>query len=92
MRQAVPTIAPDLAVEVLSESNTEREIALEIDRILSVRDGLAWVIDPNPRTVAVYHKPGEPTSVLDERGELQGDQVLPGLRILIADLFRGVPR
>jgi Uma2 family endonuclease len=52
---------------------------------------LAWVIDPNPRTVAVYHKPGEPTVVLDERGELNGDQVLPGLRILIADLFRGVP-
>jgi Uma2 family endonuclease len=53
---------------------------------------LAWVIDPNHRTAAVYHKPGEPTVVLDERGELNGDQVLPGLRILIADLFRGVPR
>ena len=91
-RQAVPTIAPDLAVEVLSESNTDREIALKLIEYFQSGTRLAWVIDPNPRTVAVYHKPGEPTVVLDERGELHGDQVLPGLKFPIADLFRGVPR
>ena len=45
-----------------------------------------------PRTVAVYHQPDEPTTVLNEQSTLDGEQVLPGLEIAVADLFRNVPR
>lgn len=91
-KQAIPTIAPDLAVEVLSESNTSREIAMKLDEFFQSGTRLAWVIDPEPRTVAIYHDAGEPTTVLDEQGMLDGEAVLPGLSIAIAELFRDVPR
>jgi Uma2 family endonuclease len=90
--EAIPSISPDLAVEVLSESNTAREIALKLIEYFQSGTRLAWVIDRRPRTVAVYHAPGNPTAVLDEQGVLEGEQVIPGLRIAIADLFRNVPR
>ena len=91
-KQAIPTIAPDLAVEVLSESNTSREIAMKLDEFFQSGTRLAWVIDPEPRAVAIYHDAGEPTTVLDEQGMLDGEAVLPGLSIAIAELFRDVPR
>lgn len=91
-REAIPTIAPDLAVEVLSESNTTREIALKLAEYFQSGTRLAWVIDPQPRTVAVYHGAGEPTTVHNEQGTLDGEEVLPGLRITIADLFGDMPR
>jgi hypothetical protein len=36
-------------------------------------------------------RPRHPTAVLDEQGTLDGEQVMPGLRIAIADVFRNVP-
>ena len=42
--------------------------------------------------IAVYHHAGEPTRILDERSMLDGEEVLPGLRIPVADLFLNVPR
>jgi Uma2 family endonuclease len=91
-RQAIPSIAPDLAVEVLSEGSTAKEIALKLNEYFQSGTRLAWLIDPRSLTVAVYHNPGEPTAVLNEHTELPGDPVLPGLKIAIADLFRGLPR
>src|SRR5690349_17897405 len=79
-REAVPTIAPDLAVEVLSESNTAREIALKLNEYFQSGTRLAWVVDRRPRTVAIYHSAGKATVVLDEQGTLDGELVLPGLR------------
>jgi Uma2 family endonuclease len=90
--EAIPTIAPDLAVEALSDSNTPREIALKLTEFFQSGTRLAWVIDRRPRTVAVYHAPGKPATVLDEHGALSGEQVMPGLDIAVADLFRNVPR
>lgn len=90
-REPVPTLGPDLAVEVLSESNTRDEIAQKLREYFESGTQLAWVIDPVPRTVAVYHAPGEPVSVIDEAGSLDGEEVLPGFTLPVADLFRNVP-
>jgi Uma2 family endonuclease len=80
-----------LAVEVLSEGNTPVEIDQKLGEYFSSGTRLAWVIDPRPRTVAVYHAPGQPTRVLDESGTLDGEQVVPGFTLPVADLFRNVP-
>ena len=52
---------------------------------------LAWVIDPPTRTVAIYRGPGEPERVLDEAAQLEGDPVLSGFVLPVAELFRDVP-
>jgi Uma2 family endonuclease len=87
----IPTLAPDLAVEVLSKTNTRAEMAQKLIEYFQSGTRLAWIIDPQTRTVAIYHAPGEPTRVLDITGELDSEQVLPGFKLPVAEAFRGVP-
>ena len=91
----VPRLAPDLAVEVLSESNTDAEIAQKLREYFASGTRLAWIIDRSPPTVAVYRAPGGPSFVLDLDGTLDGtldgEDVLPGFTLPVADLFRNVP-
>lgn len=91
-RQPVPTLAPDLAVEVLSESNTTQEIADKIKEYFRSGTRLVWVIDPPSRTVAIYHGPGDPSRVIPPKGSLDGEKVVPGFTMLVSDLFRNVPQ
>jgi Uma2 family endonuclease len=91
-RGRVPTLAPDLAVEVLSETNTAAEMAQKLREYFPSGTRLVWFIDPRTRTVAVYHVPGESTRVLTESDTLDGEQVIPGFTMPVADLFRNVPR
>jgi Uma2 family endonuclease len=90
-RQAIPTLAPDLAVEVLSASNTTGEIDQKLREYFDSGTRVAWVIDLPTRTVAVYHQAGEPTRILNESDHLDGEQFLPGFSILVAEIFRNVP-
>ncbi len=48
---------------------------------------LVWMIDPRPRTAAVYTGPDAPDSTLDETEALDGGEVLPGFRLPLAELF-----
>ncbi len=81
-----PAIAPDLAVEVLSPGNTRAEIALKVEIYLAAGVRLVWVVDPEARTVAV-HAPGRAPRMLGEGDALDGEDVLPGYRLPLADLF-----
>ena len=88
----VPSLGPDLAVEVLSEGNTEEEMRQKLAEYFQSGTRLAWIVDPDPRTVAVYITPGGPPSIVPESGQLDGGAVLPGLSIRVADMFLNVPR
>ncbi|HET6247600.1 MAG TPA: Uma2 family endonuclease [Tepidisphaeraceae bacterium] len=84
--------SPDLVVEVLSKTNTEREIQQKLDDYFKSGTRIAWIIDPKSRTAAVYHDARRAALLVDEHGFLDGDPVLPGLRFLMAELFVDVPR
>ena len=90
-RRPVPSMAPDLAVEVLSDTNTKKEMAQKLRDYFAGGTRLVWYVDPPTRTVAVYHKAGEPSQVLTETDALDGEDVLPGFSLPVADVFRGVP-
>jgi Uma2 family endonuclease len=87
-RPKIPAIAPDLAVEVLSESNTAAEIKQKLVEYFESGTRLAWIIDPATRSVAVYHaaSPG-PARVLVETDTLEGESVLPGFSVAVSELF-----
>jgi Uma2 family endonuclease len=91
-RDPVPTLSPDLAVEVLSQDNTAAEMEQKLREYFESGTRLAWYVDRQARTVAVYHAPGEPTRVLHESDALDGEQVVSGFAMPVADLFRNVPR
>ncbi len=84
--EPIPDLVPDLAVEVLSESNTEAEIKRKLREYFKAGVRLVWIVDPETHTVRVYTSPRRSTLV-DENGTLDGGSVLPGFRLPLRKLF-----
>ena len=78
--------APDLAVEILSDSNTPAEIAQKVSEYLNAGGKAVWVIDIDARTLTV-HTPGAPLLVLTDTDSVDGGEYLPGFTCAVADLL-----
>jgi Uma2 family endonuclease len=90
-KEPLPDLVPDLAIEVLSESNTRREMARKLGEYFEAGVRLVWLVDPKTRTVAV-HAPGIASVVLDASETLDGGAVLPGFALPLAELFAELDR
>lgn len=77
---------PDLAIEVLSLSDRYTSVVAKIRDYLDAGTPLLWVLDARSRTTAVF-RPGQAVQFLDETDTLDGEDVLPGFRLPIADLY-----
>jgi Uma2 family endonuclease len=82
----IPNLAPDLAVEVLRDSNTAGEMKRKRREYFGAGCRLVWIVDPGARSVSVFTA-SEEAIVLDENAELTGGDVLPRFALTIADLF-----
>ena len=78
--------APDLAVEILSDSNTPAEIAQKITEYLNAGSKAVWIIDIDDRTLTV-HTPDAPPLLLTDADTVRGDDYLPGFACPVADLL-----
>jgi Uma2 family endonuclease len=87
----VPRLAPTLAVEVLSRSNTPGEMAAKRQDYFTAGVELVWEIDPIARTVAVYTSAAQ-FSTLAATDMLDGGSVLPGFTLALQELFAEVDR
>jgi Uma2 family endonuclease len=88
---AIPRLAPNLAVEVLSRSNTSGEMAVKRQDYFSAGVELVWEIDPDARTVAVYASATDVTT-LTELDTLDGGSVLSGFTLPLQSLFAELDR
>ena len=79
--------APDLAVEILSLNNTRAEIDERLRDFFSSGARVAWIINPDAECVEVCHAPDK-RRLLGTGADLEGEQLLPGFRYPIADLFK----
>ncbi|MGD0090803.1 MAG: Uma2 family endonuclease [Planctomycetota bacterium] len=82
----VPRLAPDLAVEVLSLSNTAKEMARKRREYFQAGVRLVWEVDPVARTVTVYTAV-QRYKVLSAAETLRGEPVLPGFELPLRKLF-----
>lgn len=78
--------APDLAVEVLSPNNTVEEIHEKIVEYFENGARLVWVIHPDEQYVLVYRSPS-PDRLLRRDDSLDGEDVVPGFSLTVAELF-----
>jgi len=78
--------APDLAVEVLSPSDSITKTEEKITHYLTHGTRLGWVVDVRHRSVKVYREPDE-FELLRPGRFLSGNSVLPGFRCAMARLF-----
>jgi Uma2 family endonuclease len=79
--------APDLAVEVLSPSDRWSDVRRNIDQYFAAGAGLVWIVDPESRSVTV-HPTADRSLTIGAEGTLDGGDILPGLRLAVAEIFR----
>lgn len=80
--------SPDLAIEILSPTNTIEEIDSKLLEYFENGSRLVWVISPNQHYVLVYRSAQEPDRLLKSGDFLDGEDVIPGFTLLVADLFQ----
>ena len=80
----VADVTPDLAVEVLSPSNTAREMTRRLHEYFAAGCRLAWYVPFGERVVRVYTSPTA-LRVLGEDDVLDGGAVLPGFSLAVRD-------
>jgi Uma2 family endonuclease len=90
-KEPIPSLAPDLAIEVLSPSNTSAEMQRKRDEYFASGVRLVWEIDPESRKVAVYSPDGA-VVVLEATQVLEGGAVLPGFKLELSELFGELDR
>lgn len=86
-RGTVPTLVPNLAIEVLSETNTDQEMRRKLQDYFAAGVELVWLIDRPMRSARAYVASDrfEPVGC---DGSLDAGTVLPGFTVSLAELFR----
>lgn len=79
--------APDLAIEILSPSNSRREMDERLRDFFASGTQLVWIINPDTESVEVCHSLTK-RALIGPGGFLDGEKLLPGFRFPIADLFK----
>ena len=79
-------MAPDLAVEVVSPSDSPAAVRAKVQDWLEAGTRLVWVVYPDSRSVTVHRPPRRPEE-LSETDMLSGSPALPEFAVAVRDLF-----
>lgn len=79
-------MAPDLAVEIVSPSDSARDLHAKVREYLRAGTRLVWVVWPDEHAVTVYTSSGAARE-LGADDVLDGAGVLPGFQTRVAGLF-----
>jgi Uma2 family endonuclease len=85
-REPIADIVPDLAVEVISASNTREEMDRKLREYCQAGVRQVWYVYPNSREVHVYTQPAA-YEVITHSQTLDGGDVLPGFSLPLTTLF-----
>jgi Uma2 family endonuclease len=79
-------VAPDLMIEIVSPGQTVAELENKLTR--SIRNGvrLGWLVRPRQRQIRVF-RPGRTPETLGAGQTLSGEDVVPGFRLKIDEIF-----
>jgi Uma2 family endonuclease len=84
--EAAPRLAPALAVEVLSPSNTDAEMKIKLREYFENGVKVVWMLDPPTRTVRVHDAPDRFRQLAPDDA-LDGGDLLPGFSVRVGELF-----
>ena len=85
-KSAVWGVAPGLAVEILSESNTVAEMERKLVEYRALGIAVVWIIDPDTETATIHHLDGT-VQHLTATDSLKAESILPGFALPLAELF-----
>jgi Uma2 family endonuclease len=78
--------SPELAVEVLSPTNTRGEMRRKVSEYLEAGTTQVWVVDPDQGLVTIYERGKVPVDISGD-AELDGGELLPGFRCRVSEFF-----
>jgi Uma2 family endonuclease len=78
---------PELIVEIKSKNDTAAEIAEKVADYLGAGAKLIWVLEP-AKDIVVEHRPNSQPKIWHKSDSLYCDEIIPGFRLPLADLFR----
>lgn len=77
---------PDIAIEVLSPSDSFTGVHAKVADYLAAGTPLVWIVDPDQRQVSSYRDLLEP-QITTESGKMTAEDLLPGFCLSVADIF-----
>lgn len=80
-------ISPDLAVEIISPNDLYERVNSKMREYFAVGVRQVWLISPEHKTITIYQSPTQ-AKILSEADELVGDDMLPGFRCRVGELFQ----
>jgi Uma2 family endonuclease len=86
-KHRVARLAPDLAVEVLSDSNTDKEMEQKLKDYFAAGTQLVWIVDPEAKTLLAHTSPAA-GRLYRENEIVPGEPVLPGFELELQSLFQ----
>ncbi|HEX5104382.1 MAG TPA: Uma2 family endonuclease [Pirellulaceae bacterium] len=89
--EPAPLLAPDLAVEILSRSNTPAEMSRKLGEYFEAGVSQVWFVDLDSRTITVYRSP-DSADVHSVPAVIDGGSLLPGFSLPLAELFAELDR
>ena len=85
-RAAICDMAPDWAIEVMSRSNTKREMELKREHFFAAGTQRVWIVDPRKRTIEDWITPKQ-MNILTAEDTANLDPILPGFSLNIGEWF-----
>jgi Uma2 family endonuclease len=77
---------PTLVVEILSPSDSQKEVADKVQVYLKAGVKHVWIVDPDLSSVRIYRPDGR-DELVTAKGVLTAEPDLPGLRIELSRVF-----
>ena len=80
------SVAPDLAVEIVSPGDRPRHVLDKVGEYLEAGVRLVWVVDPRHERAVVYRSVSD-VRELGPDDAFDGEDVIPGLRFVLRDVL-----
>src|SRR4029453_3881616 len=78
---------PDLAVEIISPYDLYEKVISKVEEYLAGGGRQVWLISSENKTITIYSSPTD-TTILTAADDLVSEELLPGFRCRIENLFR----
>ena len=85
-KEKFPPIVPDFVLELMSPSDSLKEIREKMEEYRDSGVKLGWLINPKKRTVEIY-RPGQEKEIQKNPGSLSGEDILPGFVLDLAVIW-----
>jgi Uma2 family endonuclease len=79
--------APDLAVELISPSESGPKVRAKVSQWIGYGAKQVWIVDPKHETVTIHRRLADSVK-FEVHQTLEADELLPGFRMAVADIFR----